>query len=269
MKLTIVQQYIAINYWPGRAGRSVKALVLHTAEGTRAGVTSWFNDPDSEASAHALVCKDGTIVEYVRAEDRAWANGILQNPDTGLALVRRWVDGGINPNAETFSIEHERMHYYDALTDAQYAASVAYSAQRCRDFKLTPDRDHILRHSDLDSVDRPNCPGRLDQEAYIAAVAAQLSGGVPGEVVTSDDGVSTRLQAAYHALPPYLRGSEANEVFYEAGLDFSGVPGAPVALGHGLVAEYVTLWSAPGQPVRALQPPTLAMLAASGKVVRY
>jgi hypothetical protein len=42
------------NYWQGRLGERVRAIVLHVAEGSRGSVLSWFSNPASDASAHYL-----------------------------------------------------------------------------------------------------------------------------------------------------------------------------------------------------------------------
>lgn len=86
---------------------------------------------------------------------------------------------------------------------------------------------------------------------------------------TTVDDSSKRLLDAYHALPAYMQGVTANDVLYECGLDFSTLEGAPVKQGHGLHSEYVTLWTAPGQPVKALQPETFLDLKNAGKVQKF
>ena len=74
--------------------------------------------------------------------------------------------------------------------------------------------------------------------------------------------------AAYRALPDYVRGNETHELFYEFGADFAGL-NAPTKRGHGLQSEYLTLWTAPGQPVRAMQPDLMRQLVNEGKIAIY
>lgn len=114
----------------------------------------------------------------------------------------------------------------------------------------------------------PGIDSATDGNVYAGDRSALVALGKPYPRPAGGD-ESARLWAAYRALPDLVRGSEAGSVFYEFGADFSAVPGAPVAKGHGLHSEYVTLWTADGEPVRPLQPGLYDQLIAAGKIAVY
>ncbi|HFB52569.1 MAG TPA: LysM peptidoglycan-binding domain-containing protein, partial [Anaerolineae bacterium] len=54
----------------------ISAVVMHaTANGSLERVIDWFNNPNAQVSAHYTIGKDGTIVQHVRDEFRAWHAG--------------------------------------------------------------------------------------------------------------------------------------------------------------------------------------------------
>ena len=65
--------------WEERT-KEVSAVVIHYTEGTYAGCISWFQNCDSEVSAHYVIRSfDGQVTQMVREKDKAWhartANG--------------------------------------------------------------------------------------------------------------------------------------------------------------------------------------------------
>lgn len=161
--MQVTKKLLEANYWPGRAGHRVRSIVLHVAEGSEAGVTEWFNNPASEVSAHYLVCKDGRVIQYVRDEDSAWANGRLNRPDLSRPIVAEWVNQGINPNRQTLSIETER-YYQERLTGPQLASLRVLVQEKARAYGVPLTRDYVLGHNAIDSVDRPRCPSLTEKE---------------------------------------------------------------------------------------------------------
>jgi N-acetyl-anhydromuramyl-L-alanine amidase AmpD len=111
-----------------------------------------LTNPKSEASAHYIISRTGRIVQLVKNEDRAWANGIVQKPSWTLY-------DGTNPNAYTISIEHEALTGDDGLTEEQYQASLWLHLKLIREHSIPVDREHIIGHYQIDSVDRPKDPG--------------------------------------------------------------------------------------------------------------
>jgi len=51
----------------------VMGLVLHIEEGSEAGTSGWFHNPQAQVSAHFGVSKDGKLQQWVDTNDKAWA----------------------------------------------------------------------------------------------------------------------------------------------------------------------------------------------------
>jgi len=171
---------------PNRDGysgkRRVDAVVWHITQGTNS--LGWLCSPQSKASSNYLIARDGYIFELVGPDHDAWANGAVCKPDTGNALVAKWLSEGANFNTRTVSIEHEGFTSNGqggSLTAAQIDATVALTAWLCERFRLTPDQTHILGHFQVDACNRPNCPGfsATEKAAWVARVARLVGGGTP------------------------------------------------------------------------------------------
>lgn len=139
------------NFWEGRKGRRPIAIVDHITAGNYPGCLTWMQNPKAQASANYLVTRDGRILQLVKDEDSAWANGFVKNPDWPLY-------DGTNPNRYTLSIEHEGTGSGD-LTEEQYQATLWLHRHLCKKWEMLVDRDYIIGHYRIDSVNRPNCPG--------------------------------------------------------------------------------------------------------------
>ena len=90
--------------WEPRT-KAVSAVVVHYTEGSYAGCISWFQNCDSEVSAHYVIRSyDGQVAQMVRERDKAWHAGVA--------------------NGYTIGIEHEA--YGDIIsffTEAMYLSS--------------------------------------------------------------------------------------------------------------------------------------------------
>lgn len=139
------------NFKAGRNGRKPIAIVNHITAGRMPGCLSWMQNPQAQASSNYLVTKDGRILQLVRDEDTAWANGGVNKPSWPLY-------DGTNPNRYTISIEHEGLPG-ETLTEPQYQATLWLHRHLCQKWGIPIDRDHIIGHYRIDSVNRPNCPG--------------------------------------------------------------------------------------------------------------
>jgi len=173
-----IEQDLSPNRWEGRKGHKIRAIVIHITAGAFPGCLNWMKNPVSKASANYLVTRTGRIIQLVRDEDSAWANGGVKKPNWRLLIPR------VNPNRYTISIEHEG---YGAnggdgtLTEPQYQATLWLHRQLIKKYDLPVDQDHIIGHYRIDSVNRPNCPGpkfpwdRLFADLKgVAAVAGDL-----------------------------------------------------------------------------------------------
>lgn len=146
------------NHWAGRRGLAPIAIVDHIMEGTLSACDSWFRNPASEVSAHFGVGRDGTIHQYVKVGDTAWANGRVNQPNRSIRWLVKAVGSGVNPNLITISIEHEGRSG-DAMPEAQYQATLALHRWLCADWGIPADNEHIIGHGAIDSVNKAHCPG--------------------------------------------------------------------------------------------------------------
>lgn len=143
------------NYRSGRKGKNIIAIVDHQTAGKSPGCISWLCNPSAQASAHYVVTRTGEIHQLVADENTAWHAGAVANPTWCLY-------DGTNPNYRTIGIEHEC--YPDVggdgnLTEEQYQATLWLHRQLIAKHGIPIDREHIIGHYQIDSVNRPNCPG--------------------------------------------------------------------------------------------------------------
>ena len=166
------------NYDVGRSGQKVKAVVMHIAAGSMAGIFPTFNDPNRLASAHFAIGKDGTIEQYVSIDDTAYAVGMRYkdgnwyNP-RGVLSKPTWMgmQPPLNPNLYTISVEHEGQPE-DQWTQPMYDSNnrlLQWIAMQIDIMYVV--HQTLIGHYEIDPVDRPNCPGPNVQWDRIAADA--------------------------------------------------------------------------------------------------
>ncbi len=139
------------NFTKGRRGKKIIAIVNHITAGNYPGCLSWMCNQKAQASAHYLVTKLGDIYQLVKDEDSSWHAGFANKPNWKLY-------DGSNPNYYTIGIEHECLSGGD-LTEAQYQASLWLHKHLVKKHNISVDNNHIIGHFNIDSVNRPNCPG--------------------------------------------------------------------------------------------------------------
>lgn len=128
------------NFWKGRKGYKVQAIVIHIMDGTLQGTDAWFSNPRSMVSAHYGVAKTGNVHQYVLEEDTAWHAGKVKNPKWKL------LKQGINPNLYTIGIEFEGRDN-EKLTTAQLVIGAWLIFKICAGWSITIDTDHIIPHN--------------------------------------------------------------------------------------------------------------------------
>jgi len=146
-----IKQASSPNFTQGRKGKRIIAIVNHITAGLMPGTLSWLQNPAAKSSAHYLVTKAGIIYQLVADNNAAWHAGIVKSPNWPL------YDGG-NPNYYTIGIEHEALAG-EALTEAQYQATLWLHRQLVTRYGIPIDSGHIIGHYRLDSVNRKNDPG--------------------------------------------------------------------------------------------------------------
>jgi hypothetical protein len=221
MAVAVIDRLTPVNYRPGRNGRTVRAIVLHITDGdTAAGALSWFRNPESGVSAHYVIDRDGTVYRAVAEADTAWANGILNQPDLTQPLIRRWAEERINPNLETVSIEAAGRPEA-GWTAEQVTAARALVADIAARHGLVVSPLTVLRHRDLDRVNRARCPSLTDEQ--FAAILA----GPPAAV----DPVDAALEAAWQREQAAL-----GEKRFKAHVERPGFAGDILVCQRGVVA---------------------------------
>lgn len=164
------------NYQEGRGGRKIIAIVNHITAGLCPGCVDWMCDPAARASAHYVVTKTGLIYQLVRDEDTAWHAGVVNKPNWPLY-------DGTNPNKYTLGIEHEAL-VGEGLTEVQYQASLWLHLRLVNKWSLTPDRDHIIGHYRIDSVNRATDPGsKFPWQRLFSDLRKEESNMVPTRVI--------------------------------------------------------------------------------------
>lgn len=90
--------------WEPRT-KEVSAVVIHYTEGSYAGCISWFQNCESQVSAHYVIrSADGQVTQMVREQDKAWH--------------------ARSANGYTIGIEHEAYgNIWSFFTDAMYRSS--------------------------------------------------------------------------------------------------------------------------------------------------
>ena len=160
------------NHTPGRQGNTPDVIVCHITDGNFPGSIEWVTNPASQASYHFMVSLTGEVTQCVDIEDTAWANGTSMttgdnrnSQNSTLAIVR---ERRANANLYTVSIGFEGVHgeTNGRLTLAQQGAGVEAirhirsEARRLFGVDIPVARTHIVGHSEVTPLTRPNCPGR-------------------------------------------------------------------------------------------------------------
>lgn len=136
---------------PGRqAGRNwpstVDTVVMHHTDGTKESVIQTFTNSPRRVSAHFLVCRDGSVIQFVDLADVAWHAG-------------EWT-----MNVRSVGIEHE--HYRTGSGWSSWTAEQLTAASRLLAWleSVAGRRLTVLRHRDVVATE---CPGDLPVETIV------------------------------------------------------------------------------------------------------
>ena len=166
-------------------GQQPVAIVYHITDDMNfANVRGWFQNPVSNASSHVVIDRDGTIYQFVSSGKAAWTNGDFKRSRTDIAwltaaIAQSWPNGPRNLNDFTINIEHVGTPG-NPPSEAQYRSSIAISKYWRDRYGIKPNRAHLLRHGDINSVDRSYCPG---PSFDLARVIREL-GGDPADMTS-------------------------------------------------------------------------------------
>lgn len=133
------------NHYQGRNGYTITHITLHIMVGHLTGTDSVFKNPNTQASAHYGIGKDGTIHQYVSENDGSWS------------------DANFASNNSTISIEHEGGMNGIPCTQACMDAS----ARLCADIAKRQGWTHLRHdglkgniwlHREIPGTDHAGCP---------------------------------------------------------------------------------------------------------------
>lgn len=141
----------------GRNGHQPIAICDHIMQGHMAGYYEYLSDPTRNAANYS-VDRQGIIRQHVMDWDAAWCNGEMHRPDLTVPWIAECHHENLNPNLFTISIEHEGMSGV-VLTEPQILATIALHRHLIAEHGIATDRQHIVGHYQIDSVNKGHCPG--------------------------------------------------------------------------------------------------------------
>lgn len=204
------------NYAPGRDGRTVDRIVIHTMVGWIAQADATFRSA-RRTSANYGVRVDGSIWQWVSEDDTAYHAGDWET------------------NLRSIGIEHEDGGDYNGTRpDALYAASSELVADICRRRGIPCDSEHIVPHR---SIVATACPDALDVDRIIRGAQALLGGNA---VLGSSTVTAAQLSAYCPTAPsgvPELYATLAVQVGIRPEIAFAQAVKETAAFKFGNVAQ--------------------------------
>jgi len=147
-----------------RRGQVPVAIFYHITDDLNfSNVRSWFQNPTSEASSQFVITRDGMPHQFVGSAKAAWTNGDIKSPRTDIRwmndAVRRCAQGLANFNDYTIALEFIN-DSHNTITDAQIERAIQITKYYDATYNIPKNRGHHCRHADVNSVTRPDCPGK-------------------------------------------------------------------------------------------------------------
>lgn len=146
----------------GRKGHSVKAIVLHSTEGSFMSAMAWTHDPKSEASYHFIVDLDGKIIQTVDIKNTAWHSGKVFKP------TWKGIEPGINPNLYTVSIARAGFAK-DKMPRAQALAIIELIGELAMELSIPLSEESLVFHREIRGD--KTCPGKVPNKSVLIAGA--------------------------------------------------------------------------------------------------
>lgn len=167
----LIQKYTA-NHQPRTLGPSmIRFLVHHITDDMRvSNVISWFQNPTSKASSTFVIDRNGTAYQFMSTLVAPWTNGDVNKPRTDIPALTQAIRQPYNLNEFCVTIEYVGTPAQPP-TDAQYVKGIEIAKYVVGTYHVPPHRYGQLRHADIDSVNRPYCPGpKFDLARIIVAL---------------------------------------------------------------------------------------------------
>jgi N-acetylmuramoyl-L-alanine amidase len=146
-----------------RQGHQPIAIVYHIADDlSLSNVLNWLRNPNSNASSHWVIDRDGSPYQLVGSAQAAWTNGEVRSPRMDIPWLAEhavtFENGAENANWYTITFEHIGTPE-SGVTSEQVATSIQLSQYYLATYNIRRNRGHMMRHADFDSVGRRYCPG--------------------------------------------------------------------------------------------------------------
>lgn len=137
------------NFDVGRGGFKPEMIILHCMVGSLLGTDNWFSQKASKVSSNYGMGFFGEVHQYVKDEDTAYAQGLVDNPNWNYRP-------GVNPNKYCLSIENEGGDI-SIVHEAQIQGLVELIMALATKWSIPIDRAHIRGHYEI-RITKPNCP---------------------------------------------------------------------------------------------------------------
>jgi hypothetical protein len=156
-----------------------------------------LNDTGLQNSATVFINQDGSIVQTLGDPlyMDPWTNGDVQNPDMSNPRIAAMVRDGVNANERSLvTLENVGREPGMPITAAQEAACAAIIAYYHAKIGLPVNRETVVGHYQINSVNRPNCPSV--NKSVIDRIVALANGAIPEAGGEPDVSTSTRIYPA-------------------------------------------------------------------------
>jgi N-acetyl-anhydromuramyl-L-alanine amidase AmpD len=169
------------------------AVVIHIAQGWKTTSREWARTGYTDASFHFQVDRAGATDQYMNLGDGGYHCGIKASAPR--PTWKLWRGYAINTNYYTVGIEHDGFSGQE-FPEAQLRASAKLCAWVLTQIGQPADRDHVIGHYEIDSVNRPNDPGpTFPWDRYMTLVQASMK-----EVNVASTEEVEKLQAQINGL---------------------------------------------------------------------
>jgi N-acetylmuramoyl-L-alanine amidase len=185
--------------------RKISLIILHwTGAETTDSTVSWFKNPEAKSSAHAVIAKDGTIIQMVDTNRKAWHAGNAS-----------WKG---DPNVNDMSLGIEIVGTSAKFTDAQFSSCAFLCALLCKEFNIKEsdivghsmvapgrkidiigfdwDRFHKLLRASLGSFASPEL---VNLDRYSKTPLTELNDKTMGRTAGKDPSVLSKIAAFFKA----------------------------------------------------------------------
>jgi hypothetical protein len=143
--------------------RPLAILIMECIAPCMLSLISWYQNPASRESLHALVDRDGVIHQLVSSRHAGWTVEVVKNPRKDIPWLNRAVaetragDSPLSLNDYVLSIGYVTTSP-GPPSEQQYRAMIALGGYWRDRYGIAVDRGHLIRLGDVNSVDSRDNP---------------------------------------------------------------------------------------------------------------